>query len=396
MLTTRQLFLNHVAQTSDEPLLLQIDRAEGVYLYAPDGRRYLDLIAGVSVSNVGHCHPSVVKAVQQQVTRYSHLMVYGELVQTPQVLLAKRLTELLPQVLDSVYFVNSGSEAVEGAVKLAKRYTGRPQVLSCLNAYHGSTLGSLSLLGGEDFKRAFRPIMPGVAHIRFNQVADLELITEQTACVVVEPVQGEAGVIPAQHAYLQQLRKRCTETGALLVFDEIQTGLGRTGTMFAFEQYGVVPDILLLAKALGGGLPLGAFIAPRQMMWSLTHHPVLGHITTFGGNPVSCAAALAAINVLCDNHLLADVERKAQIFIKGLQAHPGVGQIRHSGLLMAVELGSTERLLKFVRHGVQAGGYLTDWFLFCDTAFRISPPLTINDEECHEAVKLILNGISHL
>ena len=396
MINTRQLFLNYVAQTSDAPLLLQIIRAKGVYLYGHDGQKYLDLISGVSVSNVGHCHPKVVKAIQQQAELYSHLMVYGELVQTPQVELAHRLVQLLPKNLNSVYFVNSGSEAVEGAVKLAKRYTGRPEVISCLNAYHGSTQGSMSLLGGEDFKRAYRPLLPGIRHIHFNRIADLSQITPNTACVVVEPVQGEAGVIPAETSYLKALRERCTQTGTMLVFDEIQTGLGRTGKMFAFEHYGVVPDILVLAKALGGGLPLGAFIAEREIMWSLTNNPVLGHITTFGGNPISCAAALAALEVLEEENLVQAVERKTQIFIDGLKNRPGIGQIRYMGLIMAVELGSFDKLLNFIKFGVAKGGYMSDWFLFCDTAFRISPPLTITDDECHEAVRLILNGVDNL
>lgn len=393
MIGARQIFLNHVAQTSDSPILLEIERAKGVFLYATDGTKYLDLISGVSVSYVGHCHPRVVKATQQQLERYAHLMVYGELVQSPQVLLAQHLVKLLPPSLNSVYFVNSGSEAIEGAVKLAKRFTGRPHVISCFNAYHGSTQGSMSLLGGEEFKRAYRPLLPGVTHINFNNLHDLELITSATACVVVEPVQGEAGVIPAQPEYLHALQRRCNETGTLLIFDEIQTGLGRTGRTFAFEHYSVVPDILVLAKALGGGLPLGAFIAPRETMWCLTNNPVLGHITTFGGNPVSCAAALAAIQVLEDDRLIESVDRKAQIFIDALSKHPKVVGIRYKGLFMAVELGSVANMMSFVKYGITRGGYMTDWFLFCNTAFRISPPLTVTDEECHHAVDLILKGL---
>lgn len=394
MINTRQLFLNYVAQTSDAPLLLEIERAKGVYLYGTDGKKYLDLISGVSVSNVGHCNQKVVEAIQQQAQLYSHLMVYGELIQSPQVKLAQRLVQLLPESLNSVYFVNSGSEAVEGAVKLAKRFTGRAEVLSCFNAYHGSTQGSMSLLGGEEFKRAYRPLLPGVKHIHFNCIADLELITDKTACVVIEPVQGEGGIIPATQEYMDSIRRKCNQTGTMLVFDEIQTGLGRTGKMFAFEHYGVVPDILLLAKALGGGLPLGAFIADRQVMWSLTNNPVLGHITTFGGNPISCAAANASIDVLVDENLIDSVERKVQIFIDGLHNYPGVGQIRNKGLLIAVEVGSFDKLLKFIKFGVTQGGYMSDWFLFCDTAFRISPPLSITDDECREAVELVKKGIS--
>ena len=393
MLTTRQLFLNHVAQTSDAPLLLEIERAQGVFMYTPDGRRYLDLIAGVSVSNVGHCHPRVVEAVQRQAERYAHLMVYGELVQSPQVALAQRLVGLLPKHLDSVYFVSSGSEAIEGAVKLAKRHTHRPNVVACRNAYHGSTQGSLSLLGGEEQRRAYRPLLPGVSHIDYNNADQLDRIDRQTACVVIEALQGEAGVIAPAPGYLQAVRQRCNQVGALLIFDEVQTGLGRTGRMFAFEHHSVVPDILVLAKALGGGLPLGAFVAPRELMWALTNNPALGHITTFGGHPISCAAGLAALDVLHDENLLQGVDRKAQIFINALAGHPAVKQIRHQGLLMAVELGSFDRLLRFIRHGVERGGYMSDWFLFCDTAFRISPPLSITEQECQQAVDLIINGL---
>lgn len=396
MITTRQLFLKHVAQTTDAPLMLEIERAQGVYMYTPEGQRYLDLIAGVSVSNVGHCHPRVVEAVQRQAERYAHLMVYGELVQSPQVRLAQRLAELLPEGLDSVYFVSSGSEAIEGAVKLAKRHTHRPNVVACRNAYHGSTQGSLSLLGGEEQRRAYRPLLPGVSHIDYNSTDQLERIDHQTACVVMEPLQGEAGVIAPTPGYLQAVRQRCQQVGALLIFDEVQTGLGRTGRMFAFEHHGVAPDILVLAKALGGGMPLGAFIAPHDIMWALTHQPALGHITTFGGHPISCAAGLAALDVMRDEALLQGVERKAHIFIDGLGKHPAVKQIRHQGLLMAVELGSFDRLLRFIRHGVERGGYMSDWFLFCDTAFRISPPLSITDEECHHAVELITNGLEQM
>ena len=376
--------------------MLEIERAQGVYLYAPNGQRYIDLISGVSVSNVGHCHPHVVQAIQQQAERYAHLMVYGELIQSPQVALGQRLVSLLPAALDSVYFVSSGSEAVEGAVKLAKRHTQRPNVVSCLRAYHGSTQGSLSLFGGDELSRAYRPLMPGVSHIEFNNPKHLDRITEQTACVVMEPVQGEAGVMPAEAAYLQAVRQRCNQTGTLLIFDEIQTGFGRTGRMFAFEHYGVTPDILVLAKALGGGMPLGAFIAPHSTMWSLTNNPVLGHITTFGGHPISCAAGLASIEIIQNEQLIDAVERKAQIFIDGLSVHPKVQSIRHCGLLMAVELGNFDTMLRFIRHGVERGGYMSDWFLFCDTAFRISPPLTITDDECRHAVELIINGLNSI
>lgn len=395
MLSKRQLFLNHVAQTSDSPLMLEVERAEGVYLLGPNGEKHFDLISGVSVSNVGHSHPKVVDAVKQQVDKYMHLMVYGEFIQNPQVQLATKLASLLPKSLDSVYFLNSGSEAIEGAMKLAKRYTGRTEIVSFKNAYHGSTQGSLSIMGGEVFKQAFRPLLPDIRHLEYNSFEQLSQITSKTACVIVEPIQGEAGVILPKDNYLNQLRERCTQVGALLVFDEIQTGLGRTGKMFAFENYNVTPDILVLAKALGGGMPLGAFIASKEIMWSLTNNPVLGHITTFGGHPVSCTAALASINVIIDENLIHNVSKKEKIFREILEKHPLVKEVRSKGLLMAVELGSFDKMIKLVKFGVEKG-FITDWFLFCDTSFRISPPLTITDEECRLAAELIVKGLNEI
>lgn len=395
MISNRQLFLNHVAQTSDSPLMLEVDRAEGVYLLGPNGEKHFDLISGVSVSNVGHSHPKVVEAVKNQVDKYMHLMVYGEFVQNPQVQFAAKLVSVLPQSLSSVYFVNSGSEAIEGAMKLAKRFTGRTEIISFKNAYHGSTQGSLSIMGAETFKNAFRPLLPDVRHLDYNNIEQLNQITNKTACVVVEPIQGEAGVILPKNNFLQLLRTRCTQVGALLVFDEIQTGLGRTGKMFAFENYSVTPDILVLAKALGGGMPLGAFIASKEIMWSLTNNPVLGHITTFGGHPVSCAAALASINVIIDENLIDSVSNKEKIFRDILEKHPLVKEVRSKGLLMAVELGSFDKMMKLVKFGVEKG-FITDWFLFCDTSFRISPPLTITEEECRLAAELIVKGLNEI
>lgn len=395
MLSRRQLFLNHVAQTSDSPLMLEVERAEGVYLFGPNGEKHFDLISGVSVSNVGHSHPKVVDAVKQQVDKYMHLMVYGEFIQNPQVQLATKLASLLPKSLDSVYFLNSGSEAIEGAMKLAKRYTGRTEIVSFKNAYHGSTQGSLSIMGGETFKQAFRPLLPDVRHLDYNNTEQLNQITSKTACVIVEPIQGEAGVVLPKDNFLSQLRERCSKVGALLVFDEIQTGLGRTGKMFAFENYNVTPDILVLAKALGGGMPLGAFIASKEIMWSLTNNPVLGHITTFGGHPVSCTAALASINVIIDENLINSVNKKEKIFREILEKHPLVKEVRSKGLLMAVELGSFDKMLDLVKFGVK-NGFITDWFLFCDTSFRISPPLTITEEECRLAAELIVKGLDEI
>jgi len=307
MLTLRQLFLANNAQTTDFPLLLEFERAEGVHLYDAEGKGYIDLISGIGVSNLGHSNPKVIQAIKDQVDRYMHLMVYGEYVQTPQVRFAQKLVSVLPDNLQAVYFVNSGAEAVEGALKLAKRYTGRQQIIACKNSYHGSTHGALSVMGNEDFKQAYRPLLPGVEFIRFNDIDDLQLITQQTACVIIETVQGEAGIRVPDLNYMQALRKRCDETGTLLILDEIQAAMGRTGKLFAFEHYGIVPDILLLAKALGGGMPIGAFVSSNQIMGALKENPMLGHITTFGGHPVCCAAGLAALEVLLDDNLVDTV-----------------------------------------------------------------------------------------
>ncbi|HSY61827.1 MAG TPA: aspartate aminotransferase family protein, partial [Cytophaga sp.] len=387
MLTNRQLFLNHNAQTSDSPLLIEIDRASGVYMYGPNNEKYLDLISGIGVSNVGHCHPKVVQAVQEQATRYMHLMVYGEFVQSPQVELAVKLTSTLPEKLDAVYLVNSGSEATEGALKLAKRYTRRREIISCVNAYHGSSHGALSVMGNEYFKQSFRPLIPGTKHIHFNRVEDLNLITEQTAAVIIETVQGEAGVRIPDMTYMQALRIRCTFTGTLLILDEIQCGFGRTGHFWAFEKYGIEPDILLTAKGLGGGMPIGAFISSKEVMDTLSHNPVLGHITTFGGHPVSCAAALACIDIIKEESLIKSVQNKAELFLKQL-THPGIKEIRNAGLMMAVEFESYPILKKIIDQAIKKG-VLTDWFLFCDSSMRIAPPLIITEEQIVEACSII-------
>lgn len=394
----RKQFLAHVGQTSPSPMLVEVARAEGVFFYTPEGKRYFDLISGVSVSNVGHSNPKVVEAVCDQVRDYMHIMVYGEMVERPQVQYAERICSLLPSSLNSVYFLNSGAEAVEGALKLAKRYTGRGEIVSMRRAYHGSTHGSLSIMGapeGEYYKSAFRPLLPGVTSIEFNDFDALDAINIRTACVIMEPVQGEAGVrIPAE-GYLQAVRKRCDEVGALLIFDEIQTGLGRTGEMFALQKYGVVPDIVCVAKAFGGGMPLGGFISSREIMMSLTEDPVLGHISTFGGHPVCCAAGLAALQYIVDNNLVSQVEAKGALYENLLQSHPAVREIRRSGLLMAVELGSSDRLYAIMEMFKQEG-ILSDWFLFCDTAFRISPPLTISEDEIRESCDVILRCLDNL
>lgn len=394
----RKAFLAHVGQTSPSPMMIEVERAEGVFFYTPEGKPYYDLVAGVSVSNVGHANPAVVKAVQEQAASYMHIMVYGEMVERPQVEYATRIAELLPGDIDSVYFLSSGAEAVEGALKLAKRYTSRREIISMRRAYHGSTHGAMSLMGspeGEEWKGAFRPLMPDVRSIEFNDFEQLAEITERTACVIAEPVQGEAGVRPPKEGYLQALRERCDQVGALLIFDEIQTGFGRTGAMFASLKYGVTPDIVCMAKSLGGGMPLGAFAARREVMNSLTHNPVLGHITTFGGHPVCCAAGLAALNYIEENGIVEQVEAKGALYESLLADHPAVVEIRRSGLLLAVELGSAEKMFKMMELFAQKG-IMSDWFLFCDTAFRISPPLVISEEEIRDSARIIRESLDEI
>ncbi|WP_297806725.1 aspartate aminotransferase family protein [uncultured Alistipes sp.] len=394
----RKQFLAHVGQTSPSPMLIEVERAEGTFFYTPEGRRYYDLVAGVSVSNVGHANPAVVRAVQEQAARYMHVMVYGELVERPQVRYAAKVASLLPQPIDSLYFVNSGAEAVEGALKLAKRFTGRTELIGMRRAYHGSTHGAMSMMGtpeGEQWKAAFRPLLPDVQSIEFNDFAALERITRRTACVLAEPVQGEAGVRPPAAGYLEALRRRCDEVGALLIFDEIQTGMGRTGALFAMQRYGVTPDIVCLAKAFGGGMPLGAFAAPKRIMDALQTAPVLGHITTFGGHPVCCAAGLAALDYLLEHDVVAQVERKGALYEELLRDHPAVREIRRSGLLLAVELGDSARLYRMMELFAEAG-IMSDWFLYCDTAFRISPPLTISEEEVRDSARLIRECLDRL
>ncbi|WP_324677853.1 aspartate aminotransferase family protein [Hymenobacter sp. GOD-10R] len=395
MLTPRQLFLRHQAQTSDFPLLLEIERAEGVYMYAPDGRRYLDLISGIGVSNVGHRHPRVVQAIKDQADKYLHLMVYGELVQAPPAELAEALHQTLPAHLDNIYFTNSGAEAVEGALKLAKRHTGRTELISCHRAYHGSTQGALSVTGSESFKRSYRPLLPDVRHIEFNDFADLASITERTAAVIIETIQGEAGVRVPVNGYLQALRKRCLLTGTLLILDEIQCGFGRTGTFWAFEQFGVWPDVLVCAKGMGGGMPIGAFISSQQIMAGFKTNPVLGHCTTFGGHPVSCAASLATLRVIQEEQLLAGVHEKAARFRRLLQ-HPAIRAVRGHGLLMAIEFDSYDVLKPIIDRALEHEGILTDWFLFCDNSLRLAPPLIITNEEIDEACAALLRAITYV
>jgi acetylornithine/N-succinyldiaminopimelate aminotransferase len=391
MLTNRQLFFNHLAQTSETPLALEIEKAKGVYLFDVDGKKYMDLISGISVSNVGHCHPKVVEAIKSQLDKYMYLMVYGEYIQSPQTQFAKALSDHLPGNLSSVYFVNSGSEAIEGAMKLAKRYTGRTEIISFENAYHGSTQGSLSIMGNEEFKNAYRPLLPDTRRIRFNNLKDLEFITENTACVFVETIQGEAGAIVPENNYLKMLQEKCNETGSLLVVDEIQCGFGRTGSLFAFEHYGVVPDILCLAKGMGGGMPIGAFISSKEIMEHLTNNPILGHITTFGGHPVSCSAGLATLNVLLEGKLIEVVAEKEKLF-RSLLIHPKIKSIKGKGLLLAVEFESFDQNKNIIDKCI-SDGLITDWFLFNSSSMRIAPPLIITMEEIKSACEIILNNL---
>lgn len=431
----RTLFYRYVAQTTDGPIGLEVEHAQGIYMYTPEGKRYIDLISGVTVSNVGHCHPHVVEAVSRQAAKYMHLMVYGEYIQSPQVRYARRLAQLLPDGMDNVYFVNSGSEAVEGALKLAKRYTGRGEIVSMQNAYHGSTSGCLALMGNEDFRYAFRPLAPGVRAIRFNNFDDLQYITRRTACVILDPLQCENGLVEPLPGYFEALRRRCDETGALLVFDEVQTAFGRTGSMFYFQQCGVVPDIVLMAKALGGGMPLGAFAARPEVMTAFTHSPALGHITTFGGHPVCCAAGLAALEVLsgtadssqesnlavgvptdgladearrgrgaarCDEAcanackpLWVDADRKGCRYVEALKSHPQVKAIRHAGLFVAVDLADEPTYYRLLNR-FMANGLVTDSFLYRLSSFRIAPPLIITDNQIDESIALLKKSLDEI
>jgi putrescine aminotransferase len=391
-MNNRQLFLSHLAQTTDFPLLIEVEKAEGIYLYGPNGEKYIDLISGIGVSNVGHRHPKVLNAIQAQLDKYLHLMVYGEYVQTPQTQLAKALCDTLPSHLDNVYLVNSGSEAIEGALKLAKRYTNRRKLISCVNAYHGSSHGSLSVGGNEVFKRAYRPLLPGIDHIFYGSFSDLEKITSETAAVVIETIQGEAGIRVACREYFQALRKRCDETGTLLILDEIQAGFGRTGKFWAFEHFEIVPDMVVCAKGMGGGMPIGAFIANKEVMAVFKNNPLLGHITTFGGHPVSAAASLATVQVLLEEKLIDQVEAKANLF-KSLLVDPKIKGFRNKGLMMAVEFESFAVLKPIIDRSIELG-VITDWFLFCDDSMRIAPPLIISEDQIRDACEIILKAIN--
>ena len=381
----------HLASTSGEPVGLEVLKAEGIYLYDLQGKRYIDLISGISVNNLGHQNPKIISAIEEQVHEYLHVMVYGEYFQRTQVELANKLCELLPETLNCTYLVNSGSEAVEGALKLARRYTGRKKIIAMNNAYHGSTFGALSVMGNAKYTQAFSPLVPDIQFIAFNSEPDLKKIDDETACVIIEPVQGEAGAIPANRDYLEKLRVVCTHHGCLLIFDEVQTGMGRTGSLFCFENYGVIPDVLVLAKAFGGGMPLGAFTSSMEIMNSLSIDPVLGHITTFGGHPVSCAAAIANLDELISQDVIEGVPVKEAIF-REMLVHNSVKAISGKGLLLALHFETNDFAQAVIRN-CRNNGLLTDWFLFAENSLRISPPLIITDEEIADACIIILKSI---
>ena len=390
---SRDTFLNHLAQTTDSPALIAVTYAEGIYIYDTDNKRYTDLISGIGVTNIGHRNPAVVQAIKDQLDKHLHVMVYGEYIQSASNLLAQKVVSLLPAPLNCCYFVNSGTEANEGALKLAKRYTGRHEIISCRKSYHGSTHGSMSVSGNEVKKQAFRPLLPDVSFMDFNSIEDLDLITDRSACVIIETIQGDAGVRIPSKAYMKALRKRCDETGALLILDEIQCGMGRTGTLFAFEQFDIVPDILTVAKAFGGGLPIGAFISDKNIMACLTHDPMLGHITTFGGNPVCCASALATLKVIEDEKLLEQVEEKGKLFEKLLR-HPKIKEVRRIGLMFAIDFESAEIVNRIVLKAKELG-VICYWFLSHPYSFRIAPPLTITKKQIEESCETILKAIDN-
>lgn len=391
MISNRELFLKNTAQTSDSPRLIEIDRAEGTYLYGPEGQKYLDLVSGFNVSNIGHRHPKVIQAIQAQLERYMHVTVYGEFVQAPQVQFATALLAQLPDSFQSVYLTNSGAEAVEGSMKIAKKFTGRRKIIAAKKAYHGSTQGALSLIGNPAYQEAYAPLLPEIEFINFNDPNDLFAITTETAAVIIEAIQGEAGVRVPDLEYMTALRQKCTETGTLLVFDEIQTGFGRTGKLFAFEHFGIVPDILMLAKGIGGGMPLGAFVASKEIMDVIKDNPMLGHITTFGGHPVSCAAALASLHVILNEKLIEGVAEKANLFRSELNL-PKIKEIRGLGLMMCLQVENFDQVYNISKYCAEHG-VMIDWYLHCETALRIAPPLTISHQEILEACQVIRTAI---
>lgn len=394
MSTIRESFYRYVGQTSPKPLGLEVAGARGIYLYDPEGNPYIDLISGISVSSLGHGNPRIIESIKDQAEKYMHTMVYGEHIQSPQAKYAEKLCALLPDCLNNVFFVNSGTEATEGAMKLAKRVTGRYELIACKNAYHGSTHGSQSLMNNEYYSKPYRPFLPGIKFIEYDNQESLELITDQTAGVFVETIQGEAGIRVASKDFMQALRKKCDETGALLVFDEIQTGFGRTGKLFAFEHYGIVPDIMLIAKAMGGGMPIGAFVASQKHMKTLSDNPILGHINTFGGHPVALAAAEASLDFLLESKLIEQVDEKNELF-RSLLRHERIKEIRSKGLLIALDLGNEKLVQEMVQYALE-NGVLVDWFLYEPGSVRLAPPLIITAEEIEKVCQILIKGLIQL
>ncbi|HKC36518.1 MAG TPA: aspartate aminotransferase family protein [Chitinophagaceae bacterium] len=390
----RELFLKHIAQTSPSPLAFEVAKAEGCLLYDVNGKEYIDLIGGISVANIGHRHPNVIEAIKKQLDAYLHVMVYGEFIESPQVQYAKLLTDHLPPSLNSVYFTNSGAEAIEGSMKLAKRVTNKTQIIAFKNSYHGSTQGALSIIGDEYWRNAFRPLLPDVLHLEYNSFESLNEISERTAGVIAETIQAEAGIIVPSKGWMQALRKKCTETGTLLILDEIQAAFGRTGKFWGFENFDIVPDAVVLGKALGGGMPLGAFIADKKLMDVFTENPVLGHITTFGGHPVCCAAGMATMKVLLDEKIIENVKAKEELF-RSLLVHKKIKAIRSFGLWMAVEFDSFETNKKIIDACIKSG-VMTDWLLFTPDCLRISPPLIISKEQIKQSCTVIQEVCSSL
>lgn len=391
-MNSKEIFLSHQGQTSPFPFLIEVERADGVFIYDKQGKKYTDLIAGVAVNNIGHCHPKVIEAIKNQVDKHLHVMVYGEFVQDAQVKFVQKLTAILPESLNSVYAVNSGTEANEAAIKLAKRVTGRMEIVSFRGSYHGSTNGSLSISGNEIKKKPFRPLLPEVRFIHLNNLEELDQISEKTAGVIIETIQGDAGVRIPNAAYLQALRNRCNEVGALLIFDEIQCGMGRTGKLFAFEHFSVVPDVLTLGKALGGGMPIGALVSSQEFLNQFTSQPMLGHITTFGGHPVVCAAAAATLDVLTSEINWENLERIGKLIEEELSKLPQIKEIRRIGFMFAFDMESAAQVAKVVEECLNKG-VLTFWFLSHPYSFRLSPPLTISKDEAIHAIEVIKSVI---
>lgn len=387
-------FFNHVGQTSPFPIALEVEKAEGVYIYDIYGNKYFDMISGIAVSSLGHGNREIVSAIKDQAERYIHTMVYGEHVQSPQVEYATKLTSLLPENLNSVFYTNSGSEAVEGAMKLAKRYTGRYEIIACRNGYHGNTHGSQSLMDREYLSQSYRPFVPGIKFIDYDNIQSLDLITNKTAAVITEVIQGDIGVKIASQEFMDALRNKCDQTGTLLVFDEIQTGFGRTGKLFAFEHYAVIPDVLLIAKAMAGGMPAGALISDKEILNSFTENPILGFISTFGGHPVSIAAACAALEILTTSTIIDSVFAKENL-IRKLLVHPLIKEIRSKGLLMAIDFQNSD-IVKNIMKKAQSKGVLVDWFLYNDECIRLAPPLVISESEIEKACAILLETLDEI